>query len=305
MGAARRWWPDYLFHFTDITNAVRILNDRELVSRATIKNRRQDFIDAASPSIIDNTDRQWQNYVRLYFRPRTPTQFANEGIRPPVSFQYGAHCPIPVYFLFQSTPILCRADSLFSDGNLAAGAEPMHSSDEFQSIPFNMVYHDTVLGEPEKRSVVYRRNAEVIVPDRLDLATLKLVVCRSDAEHQTLMSMLPPPVRKQWGNRITVRPGLRLFFKMWTFIETVQLSSEKIVFHFNRDSKTPGPFAAEVKVCDANTSRRGRWNEATANNLNRSLTLLLRDQFMNYTVDMTLDGHPVYRGRFQDKLLPF
>lgn len=30
LGEARRWWPSYLFHFTDIENALSILVDGKL-----------------------------------------------------------------------------------------------------------------------------------------------------------------------------------------------------------------------------------------------------------------------------------
>jgi len=33
LGDSRRWWPNYIFHFTDIRNVVSILREGELLSR--------------------------------------------------------------------------------------------------------------------------------------------------------------------------------------------------------------------------------------------------------------------------------
>jgi hypothetical protein len=117
---ARAWWPDYLFHFTDIRNAVSILREGALLSRQEATERGVMVTDNASQEIISQTDDKWQDHVRLYFRPRTPTQYRNEGFRPSDQRELGAHCPVPVYFLFDSFQVLSREDSLFSGGNLAS-----------------------------------------------------------------------------------------------------------------------------------------------------------------------------------------
>ncbi len=117
---ARQWWPVYLFHCTDILNVVSILRDGEIASRSRITGAGQLALDIASPQVIASTDPQWRNCVRLYFRPRTPTQFRNEGFRPIGQWQWNSHCPVPVYLMFDALSVLSRSDSRFSDGNLVA-----------------------------------------------------------------------------------------------------------------------------------------------------------------------------------------
>lgn len=119
LGTARRWWPDFLFHVTDIQNAVSVLRMAALLSRHEAENLDVMTTDNASPGVIARTDEKWRDYVRLYFRPRTPTQYRNEGIRPTNRIELNAHCPVPIFFLFDSFSILSRDDSRFSYGNLA------------------------------------------------------------------------------------------------------------------------------------------------------------------------------------------
>ena len=128
--SAREWWPRYLFHCTDILNVVNVVKSGELLSRAQAKQSGNLRVDIAAPDIIDRTDAEWQDYVRLYFRPRTPTQYRNEGFRPVSRLELGAHCPVPVYLLFDAYQVLSRQDSRFTEGNLAAGTAAMRTIDD-------------------------------------------------------------------------------------------------------------------------------------------------------------------------------
>ena len=141
LGTARSWWPDYLFHYTDILNAAKILMTGALLSRNEASKLRLMRIDNASQDIIADTDDELKNYVRLYFRPRTPTQYNNEGFRPVTARSRQSHCPVPIYFLFYSEPILSRADSQFTYGNLKSARETFNSASDFEKIPFQSVYH--------------------------------------------------------------------------------------------------------------------------------------------------------------------
>ena len=115
--------------------------------------------------MLDHTDEKWKNCVRLYFRPRTPTQYQVEGFRP--QGQLGslqAHMPVPVFFLFEAKDILTRAGTRFSAGNLAASRVVGEDAVYFESIPFQKVYHDSWMAEGEKGNIKFHRHAEVIVP---------------------------------------------------------------------------------------------------------------------------------------------
>ena len=100
MDRLRHWWPRYLFHCTDVRNVVNVLKRGELLSRPQVDISGSLLVDIADPGIIDRTDPKSKEFVRLYFRPGTPTQFLNEGFQSKQQFQDQAHCPVPVYLLF-------------------------------------------------------------------------------------------------------------------------------------------------------------------------------------------------------------
>ena len=302
----RQWWPVCLFHCTDITNVVSILNDGELDSRSRITSAGQLPVDIASPQVIASTDPQRQDYVRLYFRPKTPTQFHNEGFRPIGRRAWGSHCPVPVYLLFDALAVLSRADSRFSDRNFSSSYAKVGGDVSFlQQIPFALVYHDTRLDRSEGY-IVQHRNAEVVVPRRMGLGSLRYIVCRSNAEYQTLLHLLPPEILSRWVNRVVYRPKLQLFHRNWTFVDHADMNTEKITFRFNPDSLTPGPFHARVEIEETATTVKYSWHN-NEYHCNRELMLPLSNlhDSSDYTARLFLDDYLAYADRYQDDDLPF
>lgn len=249
------WWPRYVYHFTDVHNAVSILKTGCLYSRAEAEQRKLMQVDNASPQIIKQTRSEHRKYARLYFRPLTPTQYHNEGIRPSASRQLGAHCPIPVFLLFDALDVLTHDDTEFSNGNMAS-PQVMHSRkrDFFFRIPFEMVFDNrpfpyTMLAE-KRHENVFHRCAEVLVSNSLSLeSTLKLIVCRSVAERQTLLHLLPFDLHRQWLPRIRLGDQ-GLFYRRWTFVEEVVVIDDRVVFRFNPNTQTPGPFEVRFSYQD-------------------------------------------------------
>jgi hypothetical protein len=173
---SQKFWPRFLFHFTNITNAKDILADGFLFSRAQLQKSGKLITDIASPEIIKSTADKWKSFVRLYFRPLTPMQYSIEGFRSKVNIKYDAHCPVPVIFVFDAKEILTLQPTRFSNGNLRAeGVQVSDSADFYLSLPFKMIYHDASLqhlSDGEKRSVIFHRHAEVIIPGSLALSNL-------------------------------------------------------------------------------------------------------------------------------------
>ena len=97
-----RWWPNWLYRSDHVENAAEILNTGELLSRSAAELSDRIVKDSASQQHVDELTESQRSYVRLYFRPRTPTQYRNEGIRPDGKIWNGAHMPVPVYLLFGS-----------------------------------------------------------------------------------------------------------------------------------------------------------------------------------------------------------
>ena len=308
LGSARKWWPYHLFHCTDILNVVNILKSGELLSRTQAKQSSSLIVDIAAPSIIDNTNPDWQEYVRLYFRPRTPTQYNNEGFRPIEQRSYGAHCPVPVYLLFEAATVLARRDCLFTDGNLAAGAQPKRTINELRQMPFQLIYHDSWFDPVYRSTIVYHRNAEVLIPQRLDLRAVRSVFCRSQAEYETLLNLLPLSTRNRWADKIGVAPQLHLFNSRWSFVQQVELTDQRLLFRFNQNTKTPGPFVASVEIHEwlRVGSQRYIWNNSQfqADSV-LELTLSNLSNPYDYSVRLHLDDQLAFQGRHQDYHLPF
>ena len=304
---ARQWWPARLFHCTDILNVVSILQQGEIVSRSRIASTGQLPIDIASPEVIAGTNLQWQDYVRFYFRPKTPTQYRNEGFRPVGQRAWNSHCPVPVYLIFDALAVLSRSDCCFSDGNLGSTRANVNGDVSFlQQIPFELVYHDTRFDQSERGQIVHHRNAEVLVPQRMGLENLRYIGCRSDAEYRTLLHLLPAKTHSRWVNKLGVMPNLQLFHRQWTFVEQVDMSPEKIVFRFNPNSSTPGPFDTRSEIEETATGIKYLWRNKE-HQCKQALQLSLSNlrSPSDYTARLYLDDHLAYADHYQDDDLPF
>ncbi len=264
-------------------------------------------MNIASPVVIDGTDPEWKDYVRLYFRPKTPTQYRNEGFRPVGQRSLNSHCPVPVYLIFDALAVLSRSDSCFSDGNIGSSYTKVGGDVSFlKQIPFELVYHDTWFGPLARDQIVHHRNAEVLVPQRMGLESLRFIGCRSDAEYKTLLHLLPSDTHSKWVGKLGVMPNLQLFNRKWSFVDQVDMSTEKVVFRFNRDSLTPGPFDARVEIEEAATAIKYLWQN-NAYQCERELTITLSNlrSPSDYTASLYLDDHLAYANRYQDDDLPF
>lgn len=307
LGTARRWWPDYLFHYTDIENALSIIREGALFSRNEAQSRGLMSTDNASPNIIDNTNDEWKDYVRFYFRPKTPTQFRNEGFRPIENRYQNAHCPLPIYFIFDSKEILTLPGCRFSDGNLAAANPNVFSAAaDLEKMHFEHIYHEDSIPKDARAQITFHKNAEVIVPNQLGLSALRYIVCRSQAEYETFLHLLPRNARAHWRNKIIIDTRTHLFFKRWAYVESAELDSSRIAFHFNKFPEHPAPFHASVSIADTLSDKRFAW-EKQALTAAGSLSLSLGNAApaIDYFARLTLDGQIAYAGRYQSDDLPW
>lgn len=290
----QHWWPDYLFHFTDITNAVEILKSGCILSRNALAKSGRGFCDGANRSVIDHTDTEKKDNVRLYFRPKTPTLHSNEGFRP-IGAPDTPHCPVPIFLLFDSREILSRADSEFSDGNIAKKYQVNigNTYSFFKNIPFDKVYHDRAFPPDQRDEIVFRRHAEVLVPDKLGLEHLKFIRCRSEAEYETLWDLLPSEVLSKWWNRISAINKDSIFHSKWTYVLKGEISNKAIKFYFNPDSLLPSPFSAEVKISEIESGKLYSWN-AKGLRLNDELSFNFTQEIPDYQVQLFIDGHIAY-----------
>ena len=202
--------------------------------------------------------------------------------------------------------MLSIADCLFTDGNVAAGAEPSNNIEELKQIPFELVYHDKWFDPVDRATIIYHRNAEVLLPQRLGLDAVQFICCRSQAEYETLLNLLPPGTLARWVDKIGVRPNLRLFNNRWTFVKQVEMSDKRLLFRFNKSTETPGPFDARVQIIELPTGLRYGWNDRkfqADDALNLSLYSIKSPQ--DYSVSLMLDKQLAFASRYREEDLPF
>lgn len=185
------WWPCYAYHYTDISNAVKILSTGILYSRIKAHDSRLMKNDNASIKVINMTNVDTKSYVRFYFRPKTPTQYHNEGYKHS-SIRYcgdeNANVPVPVFFVFDMSRLIQEQDIEFSELSQAgSGSERLKGIEAFSTLKFDKIYSNGAVS----KEVMKYRHAEILYPDSYYIAkSIRKIVCRNEIEKMTLLNML-------------------------------------------------------------------------------------------------------------------
>lgn len=257
----RRNWPSRLFRHEPLENITRILSSGQLLSRFDATNQNAGIpLDIAPAEIIEASDAALKA-VRLYFRPKNPTQWNIEGIREPCDFYYGKHAPILFMMLFNSEKILTSPGVSFSDGNMQGCMPNVYSDDNgFRQLDFSKIYHDSFFEPHMRDAIIGARCSEVLVPSPLNLAgSLEAVVCRSAAERQTLLYQLGTDFLS--ADRIRVANEAGIFFGDYAYVETVDVARDgvHVKFHSPRRGLRTGDVTVRAHSF-ANPSNSRDWN---------------------------------------------
>lgn len=227
----RRYWPECLFHHAPLENAAAILSSGMLRSRNDPNNPRPRDVAARE---VNAARAHAHNRVRLYFRPKTPTQYHIEGIRKPGECRFGdeTHAPVLVMFILDAQRILTMPNTQFCDRNMQrADAVPSDTEAYFSTIPFDKVYHEGSTGGDE--TITYHRCAEVLPQSPLDLEyCLKAVFFRSEPERDTLLNLLGGH-RGRWASRCHVSDALKVSEKRYSFLQEIGMTREGVMFLLN------------------------------------------------------------------------
>lgn len=231
----RKVWPSRLFRHEPLENTIKILQSGVLLSRTAAKAAGLIVRDIAPQEIIGRTTTAHAS-ARLYFRPKSPTQYHIEGIQKPNELRFEDHAPVLVILIFGAQDILTQDGIRFSDRNMQSPNTATFSSDaDFEALPFDQIYHDGVfdprseLGADIKR----RRCAEVLVPSPLRLeGNLQGILCRSPAERSTLLHLLGEAADR-WKDRIRVYTKPGLFENRYAYLDTVDGSPTGVAFTFH------------------------------------------------------------------------
>ena len=320
----RKLWPRYCYHFTNIDNAIRILKLGCLLSRKDAVKQGLMINDNANHEIIKNTKSAIEQYVRLYFRPQTPTLWDNEGFRAPKYYQ-NAKCPFPIYFLFSLEKVLSLANVRFSHTSLALHPTPQLYAGEvaFRQLHFELIYHDSAIEKSDRNKIVHHRQAEIIVPNSLSMDYLQHLVVRTSAERDTLIQMLTSAgISDKYASKIVIDESNSFFFKNWSYIDEVLLSFDKINITAKVDDCAfPNDwssskialvpenyndyidFRLELKDKDGHT---WHWPRGGNSLLRPHFTLTLNRNVSPYKLTIFLNDQIAYQGTYTDDFdLPF
>jgi hypothetical protein len=299
----RRNWPARLFRHEPLENAVRILQSGVLLSRndaATAIKR-----DIAPADIITSRAAA-HGSARLYFRPKSPTQYHIEGIRKPNELYQSRQAPVLIMMLFQAEAILTHPNVEFSDGNMQSRRTRTGNTEaDFRSLPFNLIYHDGNFDphSAEGEDIVRRRCAEVLLPSPLQLSkNLQAVLCRSPAERATLLHLLGDSA-DQWSDKVKVftRPGL--FENRYAYLNTVDGGPDGVAFtlHPRRDGAS---VTTALWVWDGNGDQRVHFGPTELDPAKRQI---LRQSLEpgTYLSRLELESCLAYEAPFMIDELPF
>lgn len=291
-------WLEYVYRFDDIESIASILEHDRLYSRAACEGLSIPHRDAAAQEVV-NLNPDAHRFARLYFRPRTPTQYRNEGIRPKWKLWNNAHCPVPVFLMFDSVSMLTRPEAQFSSRTLAKGGSGTavvgKDFNFFRKLPFELIYHDGSMGPNEDHKLITEcRHAEVLFEDGVDLEDLREIVCRTEPERWTLLSILQPATRTKWRERIRLElPGERIFERSGTFVNDIRLDGEYLRIDLE---PMVGPFDIKVQVLDVDTKEPIVTINRTIDQANSRHRVKLPSIFPKVGAKMRIEGALAFSG---------
>lgn len=234
----RAKWPKYLFRHEPLENAVQLIMSQQLLARGDANQI--DHVDIAAPNVLSSrTDAH--SFARLYFRPLNPTQYSVEGIRKEADLWDKSnpkiHAPILIMFLFSTSSVLSMPSTNFSKGNMQGlNTEYGSTLEFFESISFEHVFHEGTfqVGTIEGSKILKARCAEVLTESPLDLESHLLGIrCRSEAERQTLLYLCGEKISVNIKSKIKVYSEVGLFQSRYTYVKSVDLSSQGLKITLN------------------------------------------------------------------------
>jgi hypothetical protein len=157
-----------------------------------------------------------------------------------------------------------------------------------------------------KQELKAYRMAEILIPQELDLLGLQEIHCRSKAEKDTLLYQLPKPIRDKWQARIFSDGRRYVFYKRWTYVDSVSLGKNNIHIRFSPDTTTPGPFLLQLKI-NPPVGLPLRYEDTNFNTRTNGAILPIRlpTTLLDYEFTITLDNNLAYKNRFIDYDVPF
>jgi len=296
----QNWWSKFLFHYSDISNIISILNSAKLYSRNKALALRLMQNDNADNSVISHTDTRAKEYVRLYFGALTPTQYHNEGFKSRTKILHHAHCPVPVFLLLNFVKILSRTDSHFSSGNIASAKSNIYNHiEDLDKLEFKYIYHrDYIQENMNKQLITYCRHAEVLIPDELNIYDyIEYVMVRSEAEKQTLLYHLNQTSKQKLKQKIRIYKN-GIFYADRFYIENIELVDNRFSISFSRITDDKFDFVFYITNNDIGLNYTSKIPQISIEN--RTIIFQIKPEYVskNISLKITIDGNLAYEHNF-------
>lgn len=234
-----KWWPNFLYHFTDVKNASSILYSGWIYSREQAQAKKIMANDNASRAVIDATAVEHTCFGRLYFRPLTPTQYHNEGYKPIAvrKRDINASCPVPVFFCMSAAATLSYPGTQFAERGIAGARQSVKQGvEEFEKLSFEKIYHEGWLDDAN-RDIIEYRHSEVLREQGFPIEPLlRCILCRSVAERETLLFLLKQysiRLYNTYKDRVFFKPTLKCFYHNGIYVKNVSISGDCLDIQFN------------------------------------------------------------------------
>lgn len=249
----RKIWPKYLFRHEPLENAIDIIRSGCLHSRQYAEQNGIIKSDIAPASIISSNYTAHSN-VRLYFRPRNPTQYHIEGIRKQTDYFEHKHAGFLVMFVFRAENILTMPSTKFSCGNMQTKGSEIHDQDNgFNNLNFDAVYHDSINHDPQ---VTRQKCAEVLIKDPLNLQQyLKHIIVKTDADSRTLKYLLLHNGLNSYIALIKKSMTPAIFFNHYTALEYIDATSDRLNFSA-KATNSSGDIKCQIRLEDTKSKTK-------------------------------------------------
>lgn len=201
-----------MWHFTDINNMANILNTLKIESKNKAMHNGNMVNDNSATIVNNEKTSDWvHDYARFYLRPKTPTQYRNEGIYPEnledirkskkdfyrlynregeIWINKPAHLPIPIFIGFDLKKALMCNKAIMTRSSLAT--HKYLKVDEAVDANFNSFSENINDIYKEGYADNKIKHTEVIVRDGYEFSKKDIVkiVVRTEIERLMLLTML-------------------------------------------------------------------------------------------------------------------
>ncbi|MCA0387086.1 MAG: DUF4433 domain-containing protein [Bacteroidetes bacterium] len=240
-------WKGYIYHFTHLENAIKIIKMSKIKSRNSA-----DFLDSAGSSFIQATQNRIKDFARFYFRPKTPTQYYNEHLGKTTKLGDLPQCPVPIFFRFKMEQVLKTHQNIcyVSNGNLRHYPTTQFGNTYEFLKQFNFKNLYSNINDCDLYEFLNASQQEFVIEGELDFSLIEDydIICPDEHSKMSLLALIGDFVVD--FNKIKVDSSYYYLENPKVFINTME---DKITIAIP-EKVSSGTLLAETKILVKNSS---------------------------------------------------